>query len=605
MNILGISALYHDSAAALVCDGDIIAAAQEERFTRIKADASIPVNAISYCLSFGKKIDKVVYYDNPFLTLDRWLTNVIEAAPQNEKIIDKSFHHMMSGRLWIHEHLKKALGNKWPKGGKLEVCEHHISHGASAFYPSPFERAAILTVDGVGEWATTTIGMGDGERIEILEQTNYPDSLGLLYSAFTYYCGFKVNFGEYKLMGLAPYGEPVYEELIKKEIVGIDPDGGLHLNQKYFNYMTNDSLISDAFCELFNMQPRRPETNISKPYTDIAASIQKVTEEIMINLARKARRITGCGKLVMAGGTALNCVANGRILEDGIFDDVWIQPAAGDAGGALGCALYYGYNKAGWKRMTEGRDSQKGSYLGPSFTNDEIEKSLNDKGCKYHRYDDKKLYKKIAGYLSEGKVIGLFHGRMEYGPRALGNRSIVASALHEDMQKKLNLKIKFRESFRPFAPSVLEEDVHDYFELKTDKSPYMLLTAPVNNEIRIHENSHKKDAGIFETVNEKRSMIPAVTHVDYSARIQTVSKDANPFFYNIISAYKELTGCGLIVNTSFNVRGEPIVCSPEDAWLCFMRTDMDILVLENHILLKEEQEEFDDAKDWRSIYEPD
>lgn len=591
MNILGVSALYHDSAAALVCDGEIIAAAQEERFTRKKADASIPVNAINYCLSLCKGVDAVVYYDNPFLTLDRYLTNVSEVSPENEAIIDKSFRHTMSERLWVHDSLRRAIGVKWSKDKKLKVCEHHISHAASAFYPSPFSEAAILTVDGVGEWATAAIGIGRNTDIEILEQINYPDSIGLLYSAFTYFCGFKVNLGEYKLMGLAPYGEPKYAELIKKEIVNIEDDGCFSLNQKYFKYMKEDALISEDFCALFNTTPREPESTITRDYMDIAASVQKVTEELITGLALKARRLTGCKRLVMAGGSALNCAANGVLLKSGIFEDIWVQPAAGDAGGALGCALYYGYNRAGWKRELSGtetyKDAQKGSYLGPSFSNEEIKKYLDSGGCKYHYLDDKELFQKTAEFLADGRVIGLFHGRMEYGPRALGNRSIIASALHEDMQRQLNLKIKFRESFRPFAPAVIEEDAHKYFDLKAAASPYMLFTAPVKAQYR--------------------QRMRAVTHVDFSARVQTVNKRDNPYFYGLLSSYREKTGCGVIVNTSFNVRGEPLVCTPKDAFICFMRTNMDVLIMENYILLKEEQDRslFKDTQDWKNNFELD
>ena len=611
ITILGISALYHDSAAAVIRDGEIIAAAQEERFTRKKADASIPVNAIDYCVNMaGGHIDQVVYYDNPFLTLDRWLGNCTwfgkGETPDNTKLIEKSYSKMMADRIWVHRHLKDALGDRWPEGTELMVCEHHVSHAASAFYPSPFEEAAILTMDGVGEWATTTIGKGSGNELCILEQINYPDSLGLLYSAFTYFCGFKVNFGEYKLMGLAPYGEPVYADIIRNELVKIEDDGRFKLNQKYFTYTYDDRIVGEEFGELFGMKKREPETPLSKPYMDLAASIQAVTEEIVLKLARHAKELTGCRNLTLAGGIALNCVANGKIIKEGIFDNIWIQPAAGDAGGALGCALYAAYNKFGVKReiSKNAKDFQKGSYLGPRYGNEEIKKFLDEINAAYHYYETDKLYDVIAGYIADDKVVGLHQGRMEYGPRALGNRSIIASALSEEMQSKLNLKIKFRESFRPFAPAVLEERMRDYFELSCS-SPYMLVTAPVKEELRQATVKEEPAEDIYSIINRKRSTLPAITHVDYSARIQSVTKDTNPYFYDLIKAYEKLSGYGVVVNTSFNVRGEPIVCTPKDSWLCFMRTDMDVLVLENYILLKEEQNELNEEEDWRDIYELD
>ena len=603
--ILGISALYHDSAAAVVRDGEILAAAQEERFTRKKADASIPENAIRFCLdSAGHKIDQVVYYDDPFLTLDRWLSNCVMVSPNNEQLIDRSFDRMVSDRLWIHEKLKQVVGEDWPAGTDLLVCEHHVSHAASAFYPSPFEEAAILTMDGVGEWATTTIGKGKGKDIQILEQINYPDSLGLLYSAFTYFCGFKVNFGEYKLMGLAPYGKPIYADLIREKLIKIEENGHFHLNQEYFSYMYDDCIVGERFGELFGMKKREPETFITREYMDLAASIQLVTEEVVMKLARHAREITGCNHLTLAGGIALNCVANGRILREKIFDGLWIQPAAGDAGGALGCALYASYKSSDLERRVNERDSQKGSYLGPEYSNEQIEKTLKELGAVYHYYEKDQIYEKIAEYLAGDKVVGLSQGPMEYGPRALGNRSILANPMSSEMQSKLNLKIKFRESFRPFAPAVLSERREDYFDLKCD-SPYMLLTAPVKEEIRCKETDNGDEEDMIRIINQKRSSLPAITHVDYSARVQTVHPDTNPYFYGVMKEFEKLTGCGALVNTSFNVRGEPIVCTPKDSWLCFMRTKMDVLVLENYILLKEEQPEWKEDQDWREIYELD
>lgn len=603
--IIGISALYHDSAVAVVRDGEIIAAVQEERFTRKKADASMPVNALEYCLAMcNGEVDQVVYYDNPLLTLDRWLTNAIEVSPSNEKIIEKSFYRMFADRIWIHERIKKAMGDRWPKNTQLYVCEHHVSHAASAFYPSPFNEAAILTIDGVGEWATTTIGYGKGNDIQILEQINYPDSLGLLYSAFTYFCGFKVNFGEYKLMGLAPYGEPIYKDLILENLIVIEENGHFKLNQNYFTYMYDDVIVGEEFEKLFGLKRREPETTITKPYMDLAASIQAVTEIVVLKLARRAKELTGCGNLTLAGGTALNCVANGKIIEKGIFDNVWIQPAASDAGGALGCALYACYNLMGVERKVGNKDSQKGSYLGPAFSNAKIKQFLDSNGILYHYYDDEHISEVVANSIAKEKVVGLFQGAMEYGPRALGNRSIIANPMSEAMQSKLNLKIKYRESFRPFAPAVLAEDIHEFFDIKADSSPYMLLTAPVKEELRTREEVSEEE-DIYSIIRHKRSTIPAVTHVDYSARIQTVHKDTNPYFYDVIEKFKEITGCGVVVNTSFNVRGEPIVCTPKDAWLCFMRTDMDVLVLQNYVLLKEEQVALKEETDWRSIYELD
>ena len=590
MTILGVSALYHDSAAAVVQDGKIIAAAQEERFSRKKGDASIPINAIKYCLeSVNNKIDQVVYYDNPFLTLDRWLTNIVDVSPDNDVIISKSFSNMMSNRMWIHEKLKKALGNYWPTGTELYVCEHHISHAASAFYPSPFQEAAILTVDGVGEWATTTIGYGSGEKIDIIRQINYPDSLGLLYSAFTYFCGFKVNSGEYKLMGLAPYGTPKYKKIILDNLINILDDGTFALNQEYFTYMRDVKIIGKEFEKLFGIEKRKPESHLAKTYLDLAASIQTVIEEAILSLVKLAHKLTGSKNLVLAGGTALNCVANGKIVSEEIFDNVWVQPAAGDAGGALGCALYATYSLGKNKRQIEYMDSQKGSYLGPAFTNEEIGNFLDKMKIVYHFYDNDELFRAIADYLAEDKVIGLHQGRMEYGPRALGNRSIIANPMSEHMQSKVNQKIKFRESFRPFAPAVLAEDVSRYFDFKGTASPYMLFTTPVKEELclKVREKSSYQD--VYEMINEKRSVIPAVTHIDFSSRIQTVHKETNLFFYNLIRAFRDKTGCGIVLNTSFNVRGEPIVCTPNDAWKCFMHTDMDVLVIGNYLILKCEQ----------------
>lgn len=608
MNILGISALYHDSAAALCCNGEIIAAASEERFTRKKADAAIPHNAIQYCLSQLEKgaenLDAVVYYDNPLITLDRWLTHSIWTSPNNEKVLEKSFNSMFADKLWVHERIKDAVGGLG-KANKLYVCEHHMSHAASAFYPSPFEEAAILTLDGVGEWATTAVGYGKREKITLLESLEFPNSLGLLYSAFTYFCGFKVNFGEYKLMGLAPYGEPVYADLIKEKLIDIRVDGSFRLHVEYFSFMHDVCMTGEEFEELFHLPRRKPEDVITKPYMDLAASIQQVTEEIVLKLAHHAKAMTGADNLVMAGGIALNCVANGKIVKEKIFDNIWIQPAAGDAGGALGAALLAEYDVFHGIRVINRQDGQHGSYLGPSYSDDEICGYLKKHSLPYHKYCGEDLYMTIAEYLNENKVIGLLQGRMEFGPRALGGRSIIASAVSEEMQSKLNLKIKYRESFRPFAPIVLREREEEYFDIPCE-SPYMLLVAPVKEQLRIKAAERaEQENDLIKIVNRKRSIIPAVTHVDYSARVQSVDSTRNSFIYNVIKAYEAITGYGVIVNTSFNVRGEPIVCSPEDAYRCFMRTDMDVLVLEDYVLLKEEQPTLQEEGDWRQKYELD
>lgn len=613
MNILGISALYHDSAACLVCNGEIIAAAQEERFTRVKHDLTIPINAIEYCLKEGhiqkEDIEMVVFYDNPLLTLDRYMKNILAADEDSQDVIDRSYESMFGEKIWIHKIVDEILGENQQR--KLMVCEHHISHAASAFYPSPFDRAVILTLDGVGEWATTTIGVGDDKNITIKEELHFPHSLGLLYSAFTYFCGFKVNSGDYKFMGLAPYGEPIYEDLIREKLIDVKEDGSFALNMEYFDYQYGRAMTNDKFADLFGGPRREPETEITKREMDIAASAQKVTEDVILKLVKHAKDAFGSDidNLVLAGGVALNCVANGKIKDNGIFENIWIQPAAGDAGGSLGCALYaaYQFDAGADRQCVKDKDLQNGSYLGPEYSMKEIESYLKENEYPYHVYGDD-IYQKIAELLADEKVIGLFHGRMEFGPRALGNRSIIADARSETMQVKLNQKIKYRESFRPFAPSVLREDVSDYFELE-DESPYMLLVENVKEERRnathVQEDLKKYNGNMLEIVKQSRSDIPAVTHVDYSARIQTVTEDTNPYYYRLISEFKKLTGCSVIVNTSFNVRGEPIVCTPKNAYECFMRTDVDVLVLENCILYKGEQPIFTDKEDWRSLYELD
>lgn len=614
MNILGISALYHDSAASLVVDGQIIAAAQEERFTRIKHDLTIPVNSIEYCMREGnitkEDIDLVVFYDNPLLTLDRYMKNIIATGNDSCDVISRGYESLFGEKIWIHKVIDNILGENSKR--KFYVCEHHISHAASAFYPSPYDKAVILTLDGVGEWATTTVSVGKGKDITIKEELRFPHSLGLLYSAFTYFCGFKVNSGDYKFMGLAPYGEPIYEELIKEKLIDVKEDGSFALSMEYFDYQHGRAMINDRFSALFGGPRRKPETEITKREMDIAASAQKVIEEIILKLVRHAKDKFGADidNLVLAGGVALNCVANGKIKNSGIFRNIWIQPAAGDAGGSLGCALYaaYRFDAAAYREvMKRTKDFQKGSYLGPKFSMEEIERYLTGNGYLYHVYIDD-IYRRIAELLAQGKVIGLFQGRMEFGPRALGNRSIIADARFETMQVKLNQKIKYRESFRPFAPSVLREDVSDYFELD-DESPYMLLVEKVDGKRRentsVQADLQKYGGNMLEIVKQKRSDIPAVTHVDYSARIQTVTEETNPYYYHVISEFKKLTGCSVIVNTSFNVRGEPIVCTPKDAYECFMRTDMDVLVLENCLLYKEEQQVFTEQTDWRIMYSLD
>ena len=607
--ILGISALYHDSAAALICNDEIIAAAQEERFTRKKHDANFPVNAIKYCVEEAgidyDELDAVVYYDNPLLTTDRLLKNMYAIGKNDIDLANTNLKTLLTDKLWIHKTIYDFMEGKLSEN-KIFVCEHHISHGASAFFASPFREAVVLTFDGVGEWATTTIGIGRGNKLRILKQINYPHSVGLLYSAFTYFCGFKVNSGEYKLMGLAPYGRPVYYDLIKEKLVTIYEDGSYKLNLEYFNFYLGETMTNDKFAELFGGPRREPESIITQREMDMAASIQKVTEEIIVKTALYAKELTGLNDLCLAGGTALNCVANGKLLQSKVFDNIWIQPAAGDAGGAVGAALYFYYHVWENLRIVKSDDSMKGSYLGPKFDKEDIHDFLESNGYRYYDYYDntEKFFEQIAEYLAQDKIIGLFQGRMEFGPRALGNRSIIANPQAVDMQSKLNLKIKFRESFRPFAPSVLRERSEDYFELSAE-SPYMLLVAPVQEKLRLHPEIEEQKAeyvDMLKMVNQVRSSIPAVTHLDYSARVQTVTEERNGDYYRILKAFEQKTGCGCVVNTSFNVRGEPIVCKPEDAYTCFMRTDMDVLVLGKCVLLKEEQDKLEEDIDWRKKY---
>ena len=645
-NILGISAFYHDSAACLVRDGEIIAAAQEERFTRIKHDYNFPVHAARYCLKeagiTAEQLDCVGFYDKPLLKFDRLLETYLDYAPAGFRSFLKSMPLWMKEKLWmpdlIRTEMAKANGiedeRAAKKAGKkfewkLLFGDHHESHAASAFYPSPFAEAAILTIDGVGEWATSSIGIGCGNEITLLKELRFPDSLGLLYSAFTYYTGFKVNSGEYKVMGLAPYGEPKYAALIKDKLAEVRDDGSIRMNHEYFSYAQGLRMTNRAFDKIFDGPPRRPESKITQREMDLARSIQVITEEAMLKMAGHVHKETGMKRLCMAGGVALNCVANGRLLREGPFEDIWIQPAAGDAGGAIGIALaiWHRYlekprvsaEQAGtWKSGTgvppvnhapDARtaslppyaDGMKGSYLGPQNSVAEIEDFLQSENLPYKNYPREQLPNVVAQLLADGKIIGLHQGRMEFGPRALGARSIIGDARSTEMQSVMNLKIKYRESFRPFAPSVLREHVAEWFELDYD-SPYMMLVADVVEGRRRKMSDAEKELFGISKLNIKRSEIPAVTHVDYSARIQTVRRETNPLYWEIIEAFRQKTGCPVIVNTSFNVRGEPIVCTPEDSYRCFMRTEMDYLVLETCVLDKKEQPEFAEKTDWKSEF---
>lgn len=606
MNILGISCFYHDSAAVLLRDGKIVAAAQEERFTRKKHDESFPKNAIRYCLEEGgisvKDIDIVAFYDKPFLKFERLLETYLAYAPSGVRSFVKAMSVWLKEKLWVPSVIAQELGYK----GKILFAEHHQSHAASAFFASPYQEAAILTVDGVGEWTTTSWAIGRGNTIEVKEEIHFPQSLGLLYSAFTYYTGFKVNSGEYKVMGLAPYGEPKYVSLIKEKLIDIKEDGSFRLNMEYFDYPAGLRMTNAKFDELFGGPARKPESPLTQKEMDIAASLQVVTEEVMLKLARYVHKESGMKHLCLAGGVALNCVANGRILREGPFESLWIQPASGDAGNALGAALAVWYQYLGNSRVADGKtDQMAGGYLGPRFSNDEIKEFLDARSIPYVRLENGALFDTVAKYLEEGAVVGWFSGRMEFGPRALGARSILGDARNPQMQSKMNLKIKFRESFRPFAPSVLAEHADEYFDLGGHTSPYMLLTAYVKESRRRKMTAEEHRLWGIEKLNVVRSDIPAVTHVDYSARVQTVNRGVAPRYHALIEAFRKRTGCPVIVNTSFNVRGEPIVCTPEDAYRCFMRTDMDYLILENFVLEKNAQPRFNESEDWRAKYELD
>jgi carbamoyltransferase len=596
--ILGISAFYHDSAAALVIDGEIVAAAQEERFTRKKHDPDFPKRAVAYCLEEAglrpDQLDYVAFYDKPFVKFERLLETYLAFVPQGFRSFRQAMPLWLKDKLHMRRMIRQALGGD--VRAKLVFTEHHESHAASAFFPSPFDEAAILTLDGVGEWSTATIGTGSGNRIDLTHHIGFPHSLGLLYSAFTYYCGFKVNSGEYKLMGLAPYGRPIYEDAITKHLIDLKPDGSFRLDMDYFEYCQGLTMTNRRFDALFGGPPRRPESDLEQRHMDLAASIQAVTEEALLRIGRDLHARTGLKNLALAGGVALNCVANGRLLREGPFDSIWIQPAAGDAGGALGAALFVWYQLMNRPRQADPGDAQKGSFLGPRFGPEEVQRVLAGVGAVGRRFEDEgELFEHVAGLLSEGKIVGWFQGRMEFGPRALGARSILGDPRSPGMQATMNLKIKFRESFRPFAPCVLAEHAHEWFGLEPgQESPYMLLVAPVRDEHRVPLDPEQvrlmeADPDLRRRVNVVRSTIPAVTHVDYSARIQTVDARRNPRLHGLMQAFHRQTGCPVVVNTSFNVRGEPIVCNPADAYQCFRATEMDALVLEDTVLVKDDQ----------------
>jgi len=610
--ILGLSAYYHDSAAALVKDGEIVAAAQEERFSRKKHDAGFPGSAIRYCLTEAglslADVDEVVFYDKPLIKFERLLETYLSYAPNGLRSFIAAMPVWLKEKLYLKSTLKTELSNlgdlKKTELPDLLFSEHHQSHAASAFFPSPFEKAVVLCLDGVGEWATTTAWLGEGKTLKPLWELDFPHSLGLLYSAFTYYTGFKVNSGEYKLMGLAPYGEPNYVDLILDNLMDLKEDGTFRLDMQYFNYCTGLTMTNKKFDKLFGGPARQAEGELTQREMDIAASIQKVTEEVVLRLAKTVQKETGCRNLCLAGGVALNCVSNGELLRAEVFDEVWVQPAAGDAGGALGAALVAWHERHDGSREINGTDSMKGSYLGPRYASDEIRKQLDASGAVYQELDDTVLLPKLADILASEHVVGWFQGRMEFGPRALGGRSIIGDPRSSKMQSVMNLKIKYRESFRPFAPSVLAEDVSDYF-LHDCPSPYMLMVAPITEAIRIPMTAEQESLFGIEKLNVPRSALPAITHVDYSARIQTVHEKTNPRYHGLISSFKEKTGCGVLINTSFNVRGEPIVCTPEDAYRCFMRTEMDYLVVENFLMEKSAQPEIEKDNSWMSEFELD
>ncbi len=609
-SVLGISAFYHDSAAAIIVEGKIIAAAQEERFTRKKHDASYPKHAINYVLKEAglklSEVDHVVFYEKPFLKFERLLETYIGFSPSGFKSFSTSMPLWLSEKLFQKKMLYDALkeqDNNFNDIKKINFSEHHLSHAASAFFSSPYDEAIILTLDGVGEWATTTVSLGKNNKISILKEIHFPHSLGLLYSAFTYFLGFKVNSGEYKVMGLAPYGEPKFKDIILEKLIDVKEDGSFRLSMDYFNYATGLTMTNSKFAKLFNMNRREPENNLSQIHMDMAASIQAATEEIVLKITRFLSKEYKLENLCMAGGVALNCVANGKILKEGLFKNIWIQPASGDAGGALGAAQAFYYQELDNKRQILKTDSMNGSYLGPQFTDDQIENELKSCGANYKKLTQDQIINDTAKALSEEKAVGWFQGRMEFGPRSLGNRSIIADPRSENMQKNLNLKVKYRESFRPFAPAVLFEKVSEWFEINSE-SPYMLLVADVKKSKQLEMTNEQKNLFGIDKLNVKRSSIPSVTHVDYSARIQTVHKETNPIFYKLIEEFERITKYPILVNTSFNVRGEPIVCTATDAFNCFMGTDLDVLVCNNFILYKDDQNR-DLIKDYKNKYELD
>jgi carbamoyltransferase len=627
MYILGISAYYHDAGVALIRDEQIVGAVQEERFTRKKQDSSFPFDSIKYCLKEADisldEIDYIAFYDKPFIKFERLLETYLAEAPKGVKSFLMSVPIWLKDKLFLKETLSRELktlyleynpeqedkAKQFKKSleDKLMFGEHHQSHAGSAYFPSGFEDAAILTVDGVGEWATTSLAYGKGNKIEFLKEIHFPHSLGLLYSAFTYYTGFKVNSGEYKVMGLAPYGNPIYVETIKKYIIDIKSDGSFKLDMDYFDYAAGLTMTSKKFHELFDSEPRQSETELNQRDMDLAASIQVITEEIMIKLAKHAKKVTGSKNLCLAGGVALNCVANGKLIEEEIFDNIWIQPASGDAGGALGSAYSVYYQELNNQRIVDSNemDKMQGSYLGPKFSSDEIKKYLDSVNAKYENIcEEKKLVNIVSDALVNQKVVGWHYDRMEFGPRSLGHRSILGDPRSQNMQSIMNLKIKYRESFRPFAPSVLSEKANEWFDINV-KSPYMLLVAPIKKSKQIEMNAEQKQLFGIDKLNISRSEIPAVTHVDYSARIQTVHKETNSRYHKLISEFEDATGCATLVNTSFNVRGEPIVCTTEDGYRCFMRTEMDVLVIDDYILFKGQQPSFKDEGDWRNEFELD
>ncbi len=611
-SILGISAYYHDSAAALMRDGDLVAAAQEERFTRKKHDPAFPQHAVEYCLSEAgitlADVDKIVFYDKPLIKFERLLETYLSYAPNGLRSFVAAMPIWLKEKLYLKSTLKRefsALGNcKKDALPQLMFAEHHQSHAASAFFFSPYESAAVLCLDGVGEWATTSAWQGNGSKLEPLWEMDFPHSLGLLYSAFTYFTGFRVNSGEYKLMGLAPYGEPTYVDRILEHLLDLKDDGTFRLDMSYFNYCTGLTMTNDKFADLFDGPARKSETAIAQREMDLAASIQVVTEEVVMRLARTLQSETGEENLCLAGGVALNCVSNGKLIRHGPFKNVWVQPAAGDAGGAAGAAAVAWYEYDGGERKTNGQDFMRGSYLGPQYGPDEIRRQLDASGAVYEEMDDAKLMPHLAKILDGENVVGWFQGRMEFGPRALGGRSIIGTPKSEKMQTTMNLKIKYRESFRPFAPSVLEERVQDFF-VHEGESPYMLVVAPIREELRIDMTDDQEQLFGIDKLKQKRSELPAITHVDYSARVQTVSTRTNPRYHALLKAFDDLTGCAVLVNTSFNVRGEPIVCTPEDAYRCFMRTEMDYLVIENFILEKPKQPKWEKDDSWKTEFELD